>query len=1420
MRISPIPPAQATRVSSWVTLRLALIALVAVMAGMMPDLWPYLRVSAASAPVDVPENAIYKVEQSQYALRTNASAATLPAGTQTAEVQLPFGIPFYGTSYSKILLSDDGYVAFDPTAGVRKVDALPAPSSSTPQRALLAFHAELNSTVKYWWEGAAPNRVLIVDWSAARYVYGAGNASPMSFQAQLSENGAPPVVMYTSTYGPPADARPAPLPLNGSAKLVTGVDAGDVDSLGARKNYTLWFAANSGQNATMTNFAVAYMETAGPTTSAEIELVPGAPLVGQAQQLNVHVTAGGLPVVGDGGSVKLNRVIPGQNASPLVAPVVDGVATFTVGFDIAAMHAFGAEFTSGPSPHYQPTVSPVTYVTPAFALQSSIDLTVDVSTQVVPPPPINARIATWTALITAPGRVITDGSVRFTSNNVVRGTVPVVNGQAVLTQSMQDGTHTITAAYLPSNALIIPSSITKVIDSGNASVVIEPFVLDNEWLLASVSASGNVSGGTVAFALDGVPVGDAPVVRVNDGSSVAVIRAPSMAFPITDSAFIPPGMSYKVDATFSGSPTSPPGRGSRSVTVNRTPLSPTTFAPPTVNTTMTTVSASGSGTLSMTASVSGTGVAGGKVLFFVDGQPVGLSSVSGSTASLSVPVSPGPHMIRAAFLGRLVNSTTYTRPSSGTTTLGSYQKLATTTDYTLDLGTRLGQPVWTMRASVSGGNVTGGIVTVHDPMLSGNVSAPVVNGEAVLTFTTPSAATNNQALLTALTAAYSGSDRFQGSNSAPRIVRGYSTVTTAVPVNASGGTVNPDYTSFDATVRMRTFENIFDSGGGGGSLQVRDGQGGELLSDTLIDFVGQTTERVTSSHAVPLTMIAYSGQLTQLPDGSYKAILPSGAYVRHPQAQSRMTQHPSETPYEWIHLSQPTVTSRCDDCYFALSSNAGPGNVIPWPVRFLDKEYPTVFLNNNGLLSFKQGISAWDGTCPPIQTEIGPVLAGFWADHDTRAGGSPKSSGPMSYAIVGQAPNRTAVFQWDSVNFYPMNSEYAGTPAGIDDQASFQIHVFEDNRAPRVALRNGPPTKGLVSNIFPVIGVDYGDLVRADLLQCTTVASQARHFVNEAYQFQLVLTNTKVTIEPSQNPAYVNQPISFTTRVDVGGLPAAGTTTFTRSSNGSSNGTPVVLTGIPGVDGEVVYTDTPPTLGFNEYKLTFTPNVGEPYTAANASVTVPVVTGPMTRMTLVNTPAMPVYGQDVTLTSSVSNTVTGNPVPAGLVVFKAGATTLGNASVSNGVAAITVRPPNGGLVAVTGHYNPGAVDESSTTIGMMVQPRPAVVKPSAASVAYGAPTPAIAYVVSTVPSNVHSGLAPGDTAAAVIGVTISSNRTATSPVGSYSTTANVPAQTNYQVLTEPGVLVVEQAGLTAIGPNLTKVFGAANPPLAPISYVG
>src|SRR5262249_46077101 len=135
-----------------------------------------------------------------------------------------------------------------------------------------------------------------------------------------------------------------------------------------------------------------------------------------------------------------------------------------------------------------------------------------------------------------------------------------------------------------------------------------------------------------------------------------------------------------------------------------------------------------------------------------------------------------------------------------------------------------------------------------------------------------------------------------------------------------------------------------------------------------------------------------------------------------------------------------------------------------------------------------------------------------------------------------------------------------------------------------------------------------------------------------------------------------------------------------------------------------------------------------------------VITWAPTTTTLSASAALAVYGQPLTLTT----TVTAQPgtTPTGLVTFFDGATTIGSSSITDGVATCSIDPSlAAGGHTITAQYvnSDGFFENSSGTLsgGLLVNPTvtSVLISSSAATAAVGSPVTFTATVSAPSPSS-------------------------------------------------------------------------------------
>ena len=134
----------------------------------------------------------------------------------------------------------------------------------------------------------------------------------------------------------------------------------------------------------------------------------------------------------------------------------------------------------------------------------------------------------------------------------------------------------------------------------------------------------------------------------------------------------------------------------------------------------------------------------------------------------------------------------------------------------------------------------------------------------------------------------------------------------------------------------------------------------------------------------------------------------------------------------------------------------------------------------------------------------------------------------------------------------------------------------------------------------------------------------------------------------------------------------------------------------PVVNGLATFTDLSLSQPGTGYTLTVT---GSGITGTQTTTAITVTTGSTpTSVVATASPGTPVFGQAMTLTATVSVVSPGTGIPTGSVTFKEGATILGMASLTGGVAQLSATPSAAGVQTITALYGGDANDQPSSFV--------------------------------------------------------------------------------------------------------------------------
>ena len=116
------------------------------------------------------------------------------------------------------------------------------------------------------------------------------------------------------------------------------------------------------------------------------------------------------------------------------------------------------------------------------------------------------------------------------------------------------------------------------------------------------------------------------------------------------------------------------------------------------------------------------------------------------------------------------------------------------------------------------------------------------------------------------------------------------------------------------------------------------------------------------------------------------------------------------------------------------SSEVDLRSAFPSGLHFFDATYPSLYVNNNGNVSFGRRLGTYTPSAFPIASQ--PIIAPWWGDVDTRGGGVPARNG-VYWSI---APGRF-VATWHDVGYYSSHDDLqndfqmilTAAPPGIGD---------------------------------------------------------------------------------------------------------------------------------------------------------------------------------------------------------------------------------------------------------------------------------------------------------------------------------------------------------------------------------------------------
>ncbi len=149
--------------------------------------------------------------------------------------------------------------------------------------------------------------------------------------------------------------------------------------------------------------------------------------------------------------------------------------------------------------------------------------------------------------------------------------------------------------------------------------------------------------------------------------------------------------------------------------------------------------------------------------------------------------------------------------------------------------------------------------------------------------------------------------------------------------------------------------------------------------------------------------------------------------------------------YAYIDATSP-VALFADDAVARLE--------LPFPFPFYGATYDELNASSNGNLQFTTRNPLYPASCLAPAVRLGDVIAPYWADLDLT------TQGALETAVVGEAPGRIFVVEWDNVPIYGND---------IEDRVTFQAQLFESGDI--VFLYEDPATVAGGNGGAAVVGI-------------------------------------------------------------------------------------------------------------------------------------------------------------------------------------------------------------------------------------------------------------------------------------------------------------------------------------------------------------
>ena len=1122
------------------------------------------------------------------------------------------------------------------------------------------------------------------------------------------------------------------------------------------------------------NFGSVTVNVNTTATTTTMSATPTSAVYGQTVNLTATVTQASGTVV-PSGTVSFQSGSTVIGTSTLSA---SGIATFAatslnVGNNaVSAFYAGSTNFAASDS-----SATPVNVAIAQAGTSTSVTAT--------PASAVYGSTITLTATVNSKTTGVPTGTVTFMDGATILGTAILSNNNATLTTtSLATGAHKITAVYGGDSNFISSTSATGAqVTIFTATTTTQlGFTSGSVPFGSPVTMVGTINNGTATSATGTVTFTDGlttlAVVTIPAGSGSASYTTSSLTVGTHNIV-----ASYSGDGNYTGSSST------------ATPLVVTQSATSTtLSATKSTITYGSSDSFTATVSPAGSGTPTGNVTFMDGSVALGTQPLAGGTATLSVAtLNGGSHNITAVYAGD-ANFTASTSPAVAVTVTAAISTTTLTAPASITYGGAASLSATI--TSTAAGTPTGTVSFMDGTTILG--TGALSGGTATFSATGLTGGSHS------ITAVYGGDANFATSTSAA------STLTVNKASTTSTISANPTSTTFGGST---TLTASVTSSSATGTFTFLDG-GVSLGTGTISGGVTTLTTSKLSTAAHTLTA-TYSGDINYATSTTATA-----ATVTVSQAVSTVTLAANPTTINYLGSTVLTATVPAAATGVVTfkdgTTTLGTGTIASGSATFTAA---TLTGGSHSITAVYAGDTNFTGSTSAavaVQVNLAAVTAAVVASPTTLAYGSTTSltatlsntggtgtftfkdgattlgtvavaSGTATYnatALTGGTHSITAVYSGDT-NFATTTTAAitvtvttAATTTGL--VANPAIITFGGSTTLTATVSNASAT-GTVTFKEGATVIGTGAVSNGVASAVASSLAGGAHSIIAIYSGDtnyapstsgatVVTVNTAATaISLAANPSTTT--FGSLVTLTAGALPSGSTGTVTFKDGNTVIGTATVASGAASL--------TLSTLSTAIHSITATYSGDSNYAVSTSAVVTVTVNQVTPTVTVVASPSSITFGNSTTLTATI--------VPAlatGTITFRDNVNgVLGQATIVNGAASISVTTLTGGNHSITATYSGDTNNTTATSapaavsVGLLATTT--ALTASATTLNYGVTTTFSASVAPTAVTgsivfrdgSVVLGTVPANNGAATLSVS-------TLTVGSHSITATYLGDTN------------------------------------------